>query len=115
MQKLENTERPIKNGQSRETEKSRNMTRVAVNLHLCVCGTAWVQATWYIIDRWYGGSEEVPMSSIHIKIVYNIVYAKVREYRKTNQKWTIQRNWQHRLHKTKKKKFIEISVYQIEY
>ena len=26
-----------------------------------------------------------------------------REYRKGNQKWTIQRNWQHRVDKTKKK------------
>jgi len=24
-----------------------------------------------------------------------------REYRRDNQKWTIQRNWQHRIHKTK--------------
>jgi hypothetical protein len=28
----------------------------------------------------------------------------VREYRRGNQKWTIQRNWQHRVHKTKKNK-----------
>jgi len=27
----------------------------------------------------------------------------VREYRRGNQKRTIQRNWQHRVHKTKKK------------
>jgi hypothetical protein len=26
----------------------------------------------------------------------------VREYRRSNKKWTIQRNWQHRVHKTKK-------------
>ena len=25
----------------------------------------------------------------------------VREYRKDNQNWTLQRNWQHRVHKTK--------------
>ena len=25
----------------------------------------------------------------------------VREYRKGNQKWTLQRNWQHRVHKKK--------------
>jgi len=28
----------------------------------------------------------------------------VREFRKGNQKRTIQRNWQHRVHKTKKEK-----------
>jgi len=28
----------------------------------------------------------------------------VREYRRGNQKWTIQRNWQHRAHKTEKNK-----------
>jgi len=27
----------------------------------------------------------------------------VRAYRRGNQKWTIQRNWQHSVHKTKKK------------
>ena len=32
------------------------------------------------------------------------VYVNVREYRKGNQIWTIQRNWQHRKHKTKKNK-----------
>jgi hypothetical protein len=26
----------------------------------------------------------------------------IREYRRGNQKWTIQRNWQDRVHKTKK-------------
>jgi hypothetical protein len=29
-------------------------------------------------------------------------YINVREYRRGNQKWTIQRNWQHRVHNTKK-------------
>ena len=28
----------------------------------------------------------------------------VKEYRRGNQKWTIQRNWQHKVHKTKKNK-----------
>jgi hypothetical protein len=28
----------------------------------------------------------------------------VREFRRGNQKWTIQRNWQQRVHKTKKTK-----------
>jgi len=28
----------------------------------------------------------------------------VREYQRDNQKWTIQRNWQHRVHKRKKNK-----------
>ena len=27
----------------------------------------------------------------------------VREYRRGNQKWAIQRNWQHRIHKTQKR------------
>ena len=35
--------------------------------------------------------------------MYNqISLINVREYRKGNQKWTIQRNWQHKVHKTKK-------------
>jgi hypothetical protein len=32
------------------------------------------------------------------------VEISVREYRRGNQKWTIQRNWQHRVHKTKEDK-----------
>ena len=31
-------------------------------------------------------------------------YINTREYRRGNQKWTIQRNWQHRVHKTKTNK-----------
>ena len=30
----------------------------------------------------------------------------IREYRRGNQKWTIQRNWQHRIHRTNKCKRI---------
>jgi hypothetical protein len=32
----------------------------------------------------------------------------VREYRKGNQKWTLQRNWQHRVHKKKTNMMLEI-------
>jgi quinolinate synthase len=35
---------------------------------------------------------------------------KVREYRSGNQKWTIQRNWQHRVHKMKRNKTNTICV-----
>jgi hypothetical protein len=31
-------------------------------------------------------------------------YVKVREYRRCNNKWIIQRNWQHRIHRTKTNK-----------
>ena len=34
----------------------------------------------------------------------NSMYIKVREYRRGNQKGTIQRNWQHMVQKTKKNK-----------
>jgi len=33
-----------------------------------------------------------------------LMYINVREYRKGNHKWTIQINWQHKKHKTKKSK-----------
>ena len=36
---------------------------------------------------------------------------KLREYRRSNQKWTIQRHWHHKSHKTKKNKRILIGVY----
>jgi hypothetical protein len=39
-------------------------------------------------------------------IIYLLEYKKinVREHRRGNQKWGIQRNWQHRVHKTKTNK-----------
>ena len=39
---------------------------------------------------------------IHSFKKYNQI--NVREYGRTNQKWTFQRNWQHKIHKTKKNK-----------
>jgi hypothetical protein len=35
-------------------------------------------------------------------MVYNVTFPAYDLYSLANQKWTIQRNWQHRLHKTKK-------------
>jgi chloramphenicol 3-O-phosphotransferase len=32
--------------------------------------------------------------------LYSLVQINVREYRRGNREWTIQRNWQHRVHKT---------------
>jgi hypothetical protein len=43
----------------------------------------------------YGGIPAADFSSLKIN---------VREYRRGNQKWTIQRTWQHRVHKTKTNK-----------
>jgi len=34
--------------------------------------------------------------------VMTILHINVREHRRGSQKWTIQKNWQHRVHKTKK-------------
>jgi hypothetical protein len=36
-----------------------------------------------------------------VKLSYKI---KVREHRRGNQKWTVQRNWEHMVHKMKKNK-----------
>jgi hypothetical protein len=46
------------------------------------------------------------LSNYCVFYVWNILLKanKFREYRRGNQKWTIQRNWQHRVHKTKKNK-----------
>jgi len=33
-----------------------------------------------------------------------LIGLNVREYRRINQKWTIQRNWQHMVHKTRRRK-----------
>jgi len=41
---------------------------------------------------------------ICICLLYNLFYINVKESRKGNQKWTIQRNWQYRVHKSKKNK-----------
>jgi hypothetical protein len=37
------------------------------------------------------------------RVDWLIMYINVREYRRGNKKWKIQRNWQHRVHKTGKK------------
>jgi len=37
-----------------------------------------------------------------------------REYWRGNQKWTIQRNWQHRVHKTKKNKTKNTAQYILD-
>jgi hypothetical protein len=37
------------------------------------------------------------------RVNWLIMYINVREYRRGNQKWKIQRNWQHSVHKTKPK------------
>jgi hypothetical protein len=45
---------------------------------------------------------------IFVTVIWNILVLffeiNVREYRRDNQKWTIQRNWHHRVQKTKKHK-----------
>jgi len=47
------------------------------------------------------------------KINRQFVSAKrinVREYRMDNQKWTIQGNWQHRVHKTKDRHVLDTTL-----
>jgi hypothetical protein len=41
---------------------------------------------------------------LHTPSTFNFQKINVREYRRGNQKWTIKRNWQHRVHKTKTNK-----------
>ena len=45
-------------------------------------------------------------ANIHVRLLNYNLYSdiNVREYRRGNQKWTIKRNWQHWVHKTKKNK-----------
>jgi hypothetical protein len=50
----------------------------------------------------YGTTSIDEMPVIEMSILYMLV--NVRKYRRGNQKWTIQRNWQHRVHNTKKSK-----------
>jgi hypothetical protein len=38
----------------------------------------------------------------------------VREYRRGNQKWTIHRNWQHRVHKTQDKQNKHTTQYMLD-
>ena len=38
-----------------------------------------------------------------MEVYLGAVYINVREYRRGYQEWTIQRNWQHRVHKTQDK------------
>ena len=51
------------------------------------CSTWRIRCTGF--EQWSG------------KFILNLYEIKVREYRRSNQKITIQRNWQHMVHKTK--------------
>jgi len=64
-----------------------------------------------IIIWWYGVWGHTVILISALKINKSLItscnrckYINVREYRRGNQKRTIQRNWQHRVHKTKKNK-----------
>ena len=85
-QTIENTERAIRNGQSRETG------------NIGYAGQQTLENTQGAIRN--GQSRKTG----------NIGYTghksrttNDRQYRTSNQKWTIQRNWQHRVHKTQVK------------
>ena len=56
--------------------------------------------------QWFTAKEQTDKLTLHRKLTIeqNQDSINVREYRRANQKWTIKRNWQHRVHKTKKKK-----------
>jgi hypothetical protein len=48
---------------------------------------------------------QFPQCGVYCFSFYHIAFIiNVREYRRNNHKRTIQRNWQHRVHKKKKKK-----------
>ena len=59
-----------------------------------------IAADWYFfkIDSFVISNLLKRKKSVTCTYLYAI---NVREYRRGNQKWTIQRNWQHRAHKTK--------------
>jgi hypothetical protein len=48
--------------------------------------------------------ECISLSAFYYKHDYCMQYINVREYRRGNNKWTIQRNWHHKVHKTKTSK-----------
>ena len=43
-----------------------------------------------------------------------VLYINVREYRRGNQKWVIQRNWQHKVHQMKKNKTKNTTQYVLD-
>jgi hypothetical protein len=45
--------------------------------------------------------KDLPDFLIEAAVPVNISYTNFREYRRGNQKWTMQGNWQHMVHKTK--------------
>ena len=47
--------------------------------------------------------KDLPDFLIEAAVPVSISYTNFREYRRGNQKWTMQRNWKHRSHKTQDK------------
>ena len=87
-QTLENTEGVIKNGESQETGNI-GYTRHRTNKRQRIPK---------------GQSKMENPKKLVTQDTQDTGQINVREYRSGNQKWTIQRNWQHRVHKTKKNK-----------
>jgi hypothetical protein len=59
----------------------------------------------YILVKWHSYAKCV--ATLHVVYIWSgnqVFYINVREYRKDNQIWTIQINWQHRVYKTKTNK-----------
>jgi len=51
----------------------------------------------------------------NLQFLDNVVdYINVREYRRSNQKWTIQRNWQHRGTQEEEKQNKKITQYVLD-
>jgi hypothetical protein len=52
----------------------------------------------------FSSNKHVYVAELNGLMLFNpsAIEIKVRKYRRDNQKWTIQRNWQHRAHKRKK-------------
>ena len=64
----------------------------------------------YVIQKWF--VKKILDLSFSFNLSFRTLFClptlqveiNVREYRRCNQKWTIQRNWQHRIHKNEWKK-----------
>jgi hypothetical protein len=119
----ENTERAIKNGQSRETGNiGYTRQRKTKQKHNTICvwhhhtqrNTYNVNKTWalwqttepniVLMRNSYQTSQHATHNVQTLNRTTQTAKINVREYRRGNYKRTIQRNWQHRLHKKKKNK-----------
>ena len=70
-----------------------------------ICDPIVADSFLYLLEPLQWLAKLIMQFTLEVLCVFGLTHLiNVREYRRGNQKWTIQRNWQHRVHKTMESK-----------